>query len=209
MQHILPDVGELIFGTCAKVLITLHRYKRLSTNTARVAGRNMAGRKLSLETIEKICRSTRGLKRSAECKARLSDICRKSEARKLASLRLKGVPRSEELKSKLRIANLGKTHSEASKLKMSLSKIGRKSSHETVAKIIKGMSSPEVKLKLASRSRPVKCVETGMFFKSGKAAGDWCIEQGLTLNKEPRNMINKAVRTNSPMYGYHWRMHQQ
>ena len=46
--------------------------------------------------------------------------------------------------------------------------------------------------------------ETDQVFQSGKAAGDWCVAQGLTSNTCNKTVINYAIRTSTRAYGYHW-----
>ncbi|MDE3023509.1 MAG: GIY-YIG nuclease family protein [Pseudomonadota bacterium] len=111
---------------------------------------------------------------------------------------------SASMREKLRLANLGKKASVEAKAKMRAAKLGKKISHSSWLKLKETMNSPAVRLKMATRSEPVQCVETGQIFKSGKAAGDWCIKQGLTTNKEPRNIINKAAKNKKVAYGYRW-----
>lgn len=142
-----------------------------------------------------------GRKWSEESKQRLREAIAKSEARKEAAIKSRGVSRSDEFKHRMSILNIGRKLTPEQRAKISKAHLGRKQSPEIIAKRI----TPEMIRKIQiTRGRRVRCVETGMIFEVVADAGMWCIEQGITYNKSPRNVINKAIRTKTSIYGYHW-----
>ena len=138
------------------------------------------GMKRSPEAIEKTASANRGRKHSPETCAKKSAALKgrmifSPEALAKNPATVKGRIHTLEHRLKNSIANKGRKQTDLAKLNMSLGK-----------------------------TRPVKCVETGQVFQSGKAAGDWCVAQGLTSNTRNKTVINYAIRTSTRAYGYHW-----
>ena len=95
-------------------------------------------------------------------------------------------------------SNLGRKfgpRSTEAKLKTSIALKGRKRN-----------PTPEQALALFERTaKHVQCIETGQIFRTGKAAGKWCIAQGLTNNKTPHVKICTAIKTGKVVFLHHWK----
>lgn len=163
----------------------------------------------------KVAGSTLGIKYSEAAKANLR-AAQTPERRAAKSKILTGIVRSPETCLKISQAKKGKVRgpvSEATKLKLSISNLGKvrteqQRANNSVAQLglLKGVKKPEgfgAKIAL-TLSKPVQCVDTGMFFPSSKAAGQWCIDTNLTNSPGARGMITWSVKTGKLAYGLQW-----
>ena len=93
--------------------------------------------------------------------------------------------------------NFGSHRSEETKLKMSLAKRGKKLSQETKDKISESRKGKYCDEK-HPRARMVRCVETGVVFKTTKDAAEWC---GLKNRADITGVCRGRHKTAG---GYHW-----
>lgn len=175
--------------------------KKISQSNKGKQGSNL-GKKFSKEICNKISQSKKGFKFSEESKKRISEgrkgicgyklpprtketkekISKSNKGRKHSSPSpLKGTHMSEEVKKKISRANKGKIHppmTESHKLKIILSLKGKKQSKETCVK----------------KSKPIKCVETNVYYSSIKEA----------IEITGFSSIACAIRSHKTAGGYHW-----
>jgi group I intron endonuclease len=127
-------------------------------------------------------------------------------------------PKSEEVRRAISAAQMGRVTSEAARLKKLEAVVANRTPAWYSRQATKGTRqkySPEVCERLSviakarvgwdsPRSRPVRCIETGMVFVSSRSALEWLCDEGLSVGTHAGNIGNVCRGKAKRAFGYTW-----